>query len=231
MKKLMAILLLLLLLAGCTGQRPVETTAPPTETTLPEPTLAYPLRGGFYPREQAGSGADLYSYLSLNADGTGELSISGSSWDIAWTENQILFYGEPLPVTTGEDTVTVTLAGEDHIFRYQGEIMPEGYFYRVPAGLFVVSSVGVDGDVSFYNTLDPENGYLQVNEDGTGYLDCQYIQGEITIDEYGIHWGDLSIPCIYYDAEESPDGEAMLMMVLTGDVYISVIFRLMPAGE
>lgn len=228
MIKRIAILLLLLLLTGCTGQPPVETTAAPTETILTEPTLTYPLRNGFYPREQAGSSSDLYSYLILNADGTGELSISASSWDIAWTENQILFYGEPLPVTTGEDTVTVTLAGKEHVFRYQEETMPEGYFFRVPPGLFVVSSVGVDGDVSFYGTLDKENGYLQVNEDGTGYLDCEYIQGEITIDEYGINWGDLSIPYIYYDAEESPDGEAMLMMVLTGDTYISIIFRLAP---
>lgn len=237
MKKLIVLTLLLVLLTGCTGPQAPETTAPATvPTTVPAETLAAPLRSGFYELVSTaveGSAPedteDAGSYLLLDADGTGVLNTLGASWDIAWNENQLLFYGEPLAITSDGDTITIALNSLDMTFRYQGETMPEKYQAKLPVGDFLVSSVGRDGDVEFYGSLDPENGSLTLNADGTGTLDLDILSGDVTIDENYIRCNGMDIPYFYTPAEESPDGEEMLAIYLIGDVVVSVIFRTAPA--
>lgn len=237
MKKLIALTLLLAFLTGCTGPQSPETTVPATVlTTAPAETLAAPLRSGFYELvstavegSESEAAEDANSYLRLDDDGTGVLNTLGVSWDVAWNENQILFYGEPLAITSDGNTITLVLNSLDMTFRYQGETMPEKYLPRLPVGYFLVSSVGRDGDVEFYGSLDPENGSLTLNADGTGTLALDILAGDVTIDENYIRCNGMDIPYFYTPAEKSPDGEEMLAIYLIGDVVVSVIFRTAPA--
>lgn len=248
MKRLAALLLLAVLLTGCTAPTPPETTAPSTEaatvpTTVP-PTTQIPatvpqamLRSGFYPLESAtvdGQSADNENmdaancYLFLETDGTGVLSMMGFSAPITWQDDQIFESGSLLPITLEEDRIILDAEFMVLTFRYQGETLPEAYLPQIPVGEFLVSSVGVNGDVSFYGSLDPANGSLTLKEDGTGTLIFDDLNGDVTIDDANIYYGDLVIPYMYYTAEMSPDGQAMLMIMLT-DRTTSVIFRIAPA--
>lgn len=251
MKKLLSVLLLLVLLTGCTGPQSPETTVPPTEattapttvppttlppTTAPEETEPVKLQKGFYTLAGAWQGdhtydtddlPDFQSYLFLEEDGTGVLAVLGSRWSIDWTENRIVLYGTPLPLAADGDTFIVTIDTLDLAFRFESEDLPEAYQSQIPAGTFLVSSVGVNGDVSFYGSLDPANGSLTLKEDGTGTLVFDDLNGDVTIDGENIYFGDMVIPYMYYTEAMSPDGEAMLMILLT-DRTTSVIFRVAP---
>lgn len=252
MKRLFALVLLTVLLTGCTAPTPPETTAPSTEavtvpatvppttqmpTTVPEETEPVVLQKGFYTLVGARMEGYEYpqtelpgfqSYLFLDSDGTGVLAVLGTRWTIDWAEDRILLYGTPLPLTAAGDTFIVTVDTLDLAFRYESEELPEAYLPQIPVGEFLVSSVGVNGDVSFYGSLDPANGSLTLKEDGTGTLIFDDLNGDVTIDDANIYYGDLVIPYMYYTEAMSPDGEAMLMIMLT-DRTTSVIFRLAPA--
>mgnify|MGYP003290408727 FL=1 len=101
-------------------------------------------------------------------------------------------------------------------------------------GYYLVSSVGCDGDVTFYSTADPANGFLKLEEDGTGQMSFGGAEGPLTWDDEAVHWQGQTLPCMsvsYYDAELGRD-EVMLVMYFL-DTQTSLILRPAeaPTGE
>lgn len=91
-------------------------------------------------------------------------------------------------------------------------------------GYYIVSSVGESGDVTFYSLIEPENGYVIIEEDGTGVM---YFEGEeksLTWDGDYFYFDDVSAPYIFTSAESSEDGQAMLTVYLL-ESETSIIFR------
>lgn len=245
MKRLCCLALSLLLLWGCTAA-PDRTTAPETtipettvpettvpETTVPAPTAAPRLKAGYYllPLEEYDP---VVMYLELKEDGTGLLSAMGSTVSLTWGPvgvNAEGLTGAP----TAEGMRFPTNAEPAYDFVYS-ETLPEEYqLPQVQPGLYAVSSVGLDGNVSFYGVIDPENGYLDLLPDGTGSLNF----GEET---YSLTWesGMLELEsgavlsCFYTDLEIS--GEAPMVTVYNfgaeSDINAdSIIFRLIEAYE
>lgn len=93
-------------------------------------------------------------------------------------------------------------------------------------GYYLVSSVGQDGDVTFYNTADPANGFLELEEDGTGQMGFGGEEGPLTWDDETIHWQGKTLPYMsisYYDPELGR--EEVMLMVYFLDTQTSVILR------
>lgn len=98
-------------------------------------------------------------------------------------------------------------------------------FSPLTAGCFVVSSVSVDGDITFYNTLDPDNGYIELYEDGTGVFFWENTTRSITWDHDSISLGDGE-RCLatYLPPEKTGDTTAMMGVFLL-DEGISLVLR------
>lgn len=161
MKKLVMILLVCLLLWGCTAQ-PAETTLPPETTISPETTI---------PPETTA------------------------------------------PVTEPTDPEMPEISG-------------------LEPGYYLVSSVGKDGDVSFYGNMNPENGWLLLNEDGTGTFFFEGVEGELTWQEDALNWQDqtlMGLTARYYDSELGRE-DSMVMLYFT-DPVVSVALRPAPMPE
>lgn len=93
-------------------------------------------------------------------------------------------------------------------------------------GYYLVSSVGYDGDVTFYSTADPANGFLKLEEDGTGQMSFGGTEGALTWDDETVYWQGQTLPCMsvsYYDGELGRE-EVMLMMYFL-DTQTSLILR------
>lgn len=97
-------------------------------------------------------------------------------------------------------------------------------------GYYLVSSVGQDGDISFYGSLDPANGYLKLEEDHTGMMCFNEVEQALTWDQESVTWGEEILPCMYvtYYEPELEGSDSMLVLYFL-DSMTSVIFR--PAEE
>lgn len=96
-------------------------------------------------------------------------------------------------------------------------------------GYYLVSSVGKDGDITFYSALDPENGYLQLNADGTGTFLFEGEKAPLTWEEDAVHWqGQTLMGAImrYYDNELGRE-DTMVVLYFT-DPVVSVCLRPIP---
>lgn len=99
-------------------------------------------------------------------------------------------------------------------------------------GYYLVSSVGKDGDVSFYGHMNPENGWLLLNEDGTGTFFFEGVEGELTWQEDTLNWQGqtlMGLTARYYDSELGRE-DSMVMLYFT-DPVVSVALRPAPMPE
>lgn len=139
----------------------------PYSETLPEEYVQSVLRPGFYIPEE-GEFDSLMCYAELREDGTGEFSIMGMAQPIEWEPTK--FYFGDMIVCATETGFSMTDSVTSH-FRYVGDELPEGYLPDPPApGVYAVSSIGHQGNMTFHNTLTRDNGYLELTEDNTGTL-------------------------------------------------------------
>lgn len=166
--------------------------------TLPEEYTQPVLRPGFYIPEDE-EYTSLLLYAELRADGTGEFSIMGQAEPIEWTPTGF-FFGD-LIVTATEDGFS-TFDTVPMEFTYIGDALPEDYLPDPPApGVYCVSSVGYNGNTSFYGSYSKDNGYLELLEDGTGTL----------------VFDDESYPFLMVGMEAAFDGWSLVLMDLGDD--------------
>lgn len=220
MKRLVCLALIMLLLCGCA---PAGSGTP--ETTLPATTAGPVLRAGYYipAREELTS---MYLFIHLAEDGTGSMSMLGSSLELTWAPD-----GGKMEDMDLTPTAEGLFAGEED-FRYCGSALPDDYTPAPPApGVYAVSSVSRNGNVDFYGALTRDNGYLQIREDGTGLLvfdGTEYpftLQGSTALfDGWSVMLLDMS--------DRDTGGPAMVTAYLfSGPVQAeSIIFRLMEAA-
>lgn len=93
-------------------------------------------------------------------------------------------------------------------------------------GYYLISSVGTDGNVSFYSTMDPENGYLELREDGTGTMRFDGAEAELTWDKENVTWNGQALTGVYltYFDSELDRNDSMLVLYFLEEP-VSVIFR------
>lgn len=218
------------------------TTVPPTTvapTTLPPETEPPPvLQSGYYILSRmsysgitlSGESLDyMRYYIYIEDDHTGIMSAMGIEQSFEWNETQLISDGVPIDIIIDGNTLTLTDVDDVEIsFLYYGSTLPESFTIpALPAGLYVVSSIGENGDVSFFSSLDPANGYLRLEADCTGILYYNGSEVQITCDANYIYAGETSYAYIYYSPDMTPDGEAMLMFYdIQGDTFTTVILRL-----
>ena len=161
MKRLLCAMLAVLVLMGCAAA-PVETTLAPT--TVPEETSGPVLKSGYYvPVDEMF--AESMIYIQLHPNGSGVIFVMGMSAELAWSPE--FAAGANMSIYPSDEGLLV----DGERFRYCGEALPEGYLPDPPeTGVYVVSSVGLDGDVEFFNALDRANGYFELYADDTGVL-------------------------------------------------------------
>lgn len=97
----------------------------------------------------------------------------------------------------------------------------------VQPGYYLVSSVGRDGDITFYDTADQVNGYLKLEKDHTGTMNFDGVTKTLTWDDEALYRGEEILPCIsmsYYDSELGRDDFLLVVYFLNSET--SVIFRL-----
>ena len=176
---------------------PTEETAQPTEETVSNTAL---LPGYYIVKEVNGDGQDVIGSAQLDAmkihfqflsDGTGALIFLNAPIALEWTESTITIDGSSQSYTLEDQILTIGDTDSGLIAHYCGESLPEGYRHQLTAGYFVASSLGNYGDVSFYGSMDPKNGYLRLNEDHTGVF---YFEGN----ELSVTWQD----CFIYIKED-----------------------------
>lgn len=239
MKKLISLLLVLVLLfsfAACgrnsdPEQIPTETPPAPTETTPPtepEPSETTPpteapatVQVGYYllkymrSQDTGGFPVELepgIGYLEFREDHTGYIWMNGVGTEVQWDNDSLSYEGEPLPYELDGEKVILPSGDADMVFVYGGTVLPEEYQIVPPeAGFYVVSSVGEDGNVSFYPTLVPANGWLRLEADGTGALYWKETEQNITYDSQNIYTEDITIPFVYYTEEDTQE-EPMIML-------------------
>lgn len=94
------------------------------------------------------------------------------------------------------------------------------------SGYYLISSVGKDGNIDFYGSLDAENGWLLLNEDGTGTMSFEGTEGELTWSDQELTWQEQTLMgavMSYYDSEL--DREESMLVLYFMDPVVSVIFR------
>ena len=197
MKRLLCALVAVFLLCGC--------AAVPAGTTEPAGPV---LKAGFYlPAAEELSGTLLY--IQLRENGTGCMSVLGMTGELTWT---------PAGAEFGEMTITPTSGGllaDYEAFEFIGESLPEGYLPDPPApGVWVASSVGQDGNVSFYGAPSKENGWFELKEDGTGVLTYEGTEYPFTLEGTIARFDGWSV--MLMDAGEGlPEGETMAVIYIT----------------
>lgn len=103
---------------------------------------------------------------------------------------------------------------------------PEMELSAAQPGYYLISSVGENGDVTFFGAPDPANGYLKLEEDHTGVLRYGDVEQTLTWDGEMIYWGEETLPYVYmcyYDEELGRD-DSMLVVYFVDDM-ISLVFR------
>lgn len=125
---------------------------------------------------------------------------------------------EPAAVTEGPTEPAVSEEQTQPAQEPQAEAPQPGYF--------VASSVGRDGNITFYTAPDPANGWIRLEADHTGVLFWDGTEQDLTWDDEAIYPGDETIPCVYtsyYDPELEADDTMLALYFL--DSQTSVIFR------
>lgn len=133
------------------------------------------------------------------------------------------------PETTAPETVPATVATVPS----EEETHPEEPVISAPQpGYYVVSSVGRDGDIQFYGTLSAENGWLQLNEDGTGILCFEGTQAPLTWSGEDLVWQSQAMKGVqmsYFDPELGREDSMVALYFL--DPVVSICFRPASAPE
>ena len=172
---------------------------------------------------------ELRMYLFLQEDGTGQMSVLGQGMDITWNETSLIMDGSEADYTLGDGTLIIQEGLNCVVFRYVGQELPEEYLPVFPVGFFAVASVGRDGNVAFYPTVDPANGYIRIREDHTGDLFFDDQLREFTMDEVALYLDGESAMYQYIPTSVSGDTEDLLMVIFYGDTVTSIAFR--PASD
>lgn len=134
---------------------------------LPDEYLQPIFRPGFYIPVD-GEYASMLCYAELREDGTGDLSVMGLDMPIKWEATK--FYLSDLIACATEEGFVIG-EGTPMEFTYIGDALPDGYLPDPPApGTYCISSVGWNGDTTFYSSYSRDNGYLELREDNTGTL-------------------------------------------------------------
>ena len=216
MKRLLCGLLAALMLCGC--------AALPAGTTVPPTTSGPTLKAGYYIYDGEYANDTLLHFL-INEDGTGYLSMLGVQAELTWTAD-----GEILGLGGGPMTFIPTADGmlcDGEKFTWVGGSLPGDFLPDPPApGVYAVSSVGLDGDVSFYGKLSRDNGYLEVLEDGTGLLVFDGTEYPFTLEGATAHFDGFSLMLQELSGEDT-GGEVMVTVyVMAGPIQAdSIVFR------
>jgi len=165
-------------------------------------------------------------YLLLGEDGTGHMSFLGDELQLSWNTSCLIIDGEETPYSLEDGTLIIQGGYTRFAFRYVGEQLPEAYCIPIPVGFFAVASVGRDGNVAFYPSVDPENGYIRIRKDRTGELFFEGQLREFTLDEEFLYLDGEPVMYQYMPVSSfSEDDEDMLAVVFYGDTVTSIIFR------
>ncbi len=241
-KMLLCILVCLMLLTACSSgktgdmqlSQPDATTPEITTPEITTPEITTPasqrLQPGYWVLESDEEEVQaLRLYLLLEEDGTGEMGILGQTQPLTWDDQQVISEGVAWQYTLEDGYLILRyFVPEDADtmgFRYVGEELPEEYRVQIPVGFFAVSSVGRNGDISFYGTIDPENGYIRIREDNTGEM---FFDGQLqafVIENGVLNFGEEQAVFQYMPAEILGDGETLLMVAFYGDSATSIAFR------
>lgn len=228
---------------------PTEDTAPPTEP-VSAPTETEPqelLQPGYYllhsmamngETVEGESVESLRYYIEIREDHTGIFGMMGKTFDLEWDNTYITVDGGTLSYCLNGNNMVINTVGmlqglaedAEMTFCYNGDVLPEEYAYTLKSGYFLISSVGDNGDITFYGSLDPANGYLKLKEDGTGFMSYGGVEQELTWDADNLYWNGQILPythMTYFDAELGRD-DSMLMVYFINDAT-SVAMR--PADE
>lgn len=93
-------------------------------------------------------------------------------------------------------------------------------------GYYLVSSVGDHGDVTFFGQLDPQNGYMRLEADGSGKMMYHDVEHALTWDESKIYWGEQTLPYLYTGYQDPELGQDDgFITVYFPEEGISVAFR------
>lgn len=214
MKRLLCFCLLCVMLVGCTAAAP--------ETTVPETTVGPQLKAGFYVPVNEEYAAALM-YIQLAEDGSGLISMMGMPRVLTWAPEGTE-YGDMRLSPTAEGLVL-----EDYIsldFTYTGDSLPEDFLPEPPApGLYLISSVGFNGDMSFYGAPSRDNGYLELAEDGTGVLVFEDLEYTFTLDGIIAKFKGWSM-LLMDMREQDPDGTMVMGYTYDGVIKAeSIAFR------
>lgn len=129
------------------------------------------------------------------------------------------------PETTAPEAVTVTQAASPTTEPdLSGLELPP--VSGLTPGYYLISSVGKDGDITFYGTPDPENGFLLLNADGTGTFSFEGVEGALTWEEDAVHWQGQTLMAAamhYYDDALGRDETIVALYFL--DPVVSVCLR------
>lgn len=241
---LLLILVMLLSLSACGGENPVveddpddENQGETEEETTEQPDMA--LLSGYYLLygvEMDGevvtqdAVSQMQSYVLIRDDQTGVIMMYEEQ-EFHWDDSAITINGEPYIYELTDDLLTLSFGGDlegfSIIYQYHGDELPEDYGKTLTSGYFALSSVGVNGNVSFYNTANPENGYVRLKEDGTGTLYYEDTERTFTWDASCLYFEDDTAYYMYYNEAMTGDEEMLLIYFESSDT--SLIFR--PVAE
>lgn len=162
---------------------------------------------------------DLKTYLRINGDGTGVMVSSGVTTNLEWNATQLIVDGVVLQVALEDGTLVISPDNNMQMtFVFNGDVLPEAYASaQLEVGYYIVSSVGVNGDVTFYSGTDPNDGYLRLENNGTGVMFFEEEEKPLTWDESFFYIEDESVPYVYSSAEEIGDTEGLLMIYFMND--------------
>lgn len=212
MKKTISLLLALLAvlsLAACQNADP-EGTSITTEATTEAATVPAPqLQAGYYLLTSyetdgltiEGEMADeMKMYIRIEEDGTGLFSITGMSVELTWDDSFLSVEDAPCAYTLEDDLLILTVDDSTKFaLQYHGDELPEYYVSpTVQPGYYVASSVGDNGNVTFYSTIDPENGWVRLGEDLTGTLYYDGIEYEVFCDASNFYAGGKCDPLLLH---------------------------------
>jgi len=155
--------------------------------------------------------ASMLMYIELLEDGSGVMSVMGMPRVLTWAPEGAVFGDMTLIPTWDGLLAKDTVISE---FTYTGDSLPEDFFPAPPAlGVYGVSSVGLDGDVEFYNIPSRDNGYLELREDGTGVLAFEGTEYPFTMDGPTAKFDGWSL--LLLDMSDRDTGGAPMVMVYT----------------